>query len=41
MVLFEAQDEIRGGVHFARQRFSRQAMEEFGQLFLSIIPKHV
>jgi len=41
MVLFEAPDGIVGGVHFARQRFSRQAMEEFGQLFLWIISKHV
>ena len=41
LVLFEAEDEIAGGVHFSRQRFSQQAMEEFGWLFLSVIFKHV
>jgi hypothetical protein len=37
MVLFEARDEIVGGVHFARQRFSQQAMEGFTRLFRAVL----
>jgi hypothetical protein len=41
MVLFETQDEIMGGLHFSRQRFSVATMEWFAQLFLSSLEKVV
>ncbi len=37
LVLFEAEDEIAGAVHFARRSFSAEAMERFTRLFLGVL----